>query len=418
MNEQAIRFSELAHFSAKQQLATQAADAHRFTLFGGARGPGKSYWLRWYLLRLLLRWGAQGHPGVRVMLGCETFPALRDRQLEKIQREFPAWLGAFHQGDYEFRLDSGFGGGVLCLRNLDDPTKYQSAEFAAIGIDELTMNSRRTFDVLWGSRRWPGIERTQFVGATNPNGPGAPWVRELWVERHFSEELASLASEFAFVPALPGDNPHLPAQYIEDLATLPTSLRQAWLYGDWYAGVEGLVYGDFGAENLTDDEPDPELPIELAFDDGYVDPRAFLLIQRTGTRILVFDELYHRGHLAETCAQELVTRCEQQGWPRPQIAVGSPEAKELQARLRLADIPVRTMPSKIVDGIAVVRRLILDGNGYRVLQVHRRCRNLISELTEGYQYPEGKHSDAEQPVDKNNHAADALRYWAVMRART
>ena len=71
-----MKFSELANFHPKQVEATKVADAHRYTLFGGSRGPGKSYWLRFYLLRLLLIWGAQGHKGVRVMLGCEDYPSL------------------------------------------------------------------------------------------------------------------------------------------------------------------------------------------------------------------------------------------------------------------------------------------------------------------------------------------------------
>lgn len=412
-----IRLSELVHWKPKQVLANQVADEHRFTLFGGTRGPGKSYWLRWRQVRNLLRWGQQGYRGVRVMLGCETFPALRDRQIEKIEREFPVWLGEWNGSNHEFRLRPEFGAGVICCRNLDDATKYQSAEFAAIAIDELTKNVESTFHVLRGSLRWPGIERTEFIAGSNSNGLGTAWVRRLWIERQFPDFLTALAPEFAFVPALPGDNDSLPASYWEELKALPTTLRKSWLEGDWYAGVEGLVFEEFAAENLTDDEPDPEQPLELAFDDGYIDPRAMYLIQRTGTRILVCDELYQRQRLAESSVNDLVNLCKTRGWPLPEIAVGSPEAKELQARLRMADIPVRCMAHQVVDGLAVMRRLIRDGNGYRALQVNRRCRNLIGELTESYVYPEGKHTESEKPADGNDHGCDAVRYWAFMRAR-
>ena len=34
--------------------ADRAADSHRYLLFGGARGPGKSYWLGWHGLRRLV----------------------------------------------------------------------------------------------------------------------------------------------------------------------------------------------------------------------------------------------------------------------------------------------------------------------------------------------------------------------------
>jgi hypothetical protein len=413
-----VRLSELLHFWPKQLEATRVADEHRYMLFGGARGPGKSRWLRGYALRFLLRCAAQRLTGVRVMLGCETFPALRDRQIEKIEREWPAWLGRLNQADYEYTLAPAYGSGAICLRNLDNPLKYQSAEFALIGVDELTKDPESTFNILRGSLRWPGIERPQFVAGTNPNGPGAAWVRAYWIEHRLPPELEPMAGEFAFVPGLPGDNPSLPPEYTAELATLPESLRKAWLEGDWYAGAEGIVYPEFDERNLTDEDVDPTRPIEIAFDDGFIDPRAILVVQRSPTGILVADELYQRRRLAEQSVADLVELCKARGWQLPEIAIGSPEAHELQSRLRLADIPARYEVHKVVDGINNLRRLICDGQGYRALKVNHRCTNLIWEFTEGYRYPEGvKGGTAEKPEDGNDHALDGLRYWGYVRAR-
>jgi phage terminase large subunit len=352
------------------------------------------------------------------MIACEDYPSLYERQIVKVRTEFPAWLGEWKAGPREFQLHPAYGGGTIAFRNLDDPDKYQSAEFALIAIDELTKNSEKTYtNLVMGSNRWPGIERAQFVGATNPTGVGAPWVRRYWVEDALPKNMVKDAPEYAFVPGLARDNPYLPESYWDRLGSLPDAVRKAWRDGDWYAGVEGLVFPEFTAENITTEEPDPEKTIELAADDGYVDPRAILFIQRTGTQILVFDELYQRSTLAERSVQDVKDRCEENGWPLPDIAIGSPEAKELQARFRLGDIPFRFQSHKIVDGLAVLRRLIQDGNGYRALKVHSRCRNLLWELTEGYQYPEGTKGLHEKPVDGNDHACDALRYWCYVRAR-
>ncbi len=401
----------------KQRLATQLADHRRFVLFGGARGPGKSHWLRWYCLRALLLYGRAGFRGVRAMLASEDYPSLRDRQIEKIPREFPPRLGQWRPSVSEFQLSDAAGAGVLCLRNLDDPSKYQSAEFAIIAIDELTKNVESTFNTLRGSLRWPGVERTQFIAASNPNGIGATWVRALWVERQFPTYLAKHAAEFAFVPGLPGDNPYLSQSYWDELQALPEPLRKAWAEGDWYAGVEGLVYSEFTQDNVTDQEPDSAQPIELAFDDGYIDARAILFIQRTGTQVLVFDELYQTKTLAEQSVTDTVERCKARGWQLPELAIGSPEAKELQERFRMAGIAARWFPHEVVNGIQVVRGLICDVQKHRSLLVHRRCTNLIRELTEGYVYPEGTHQLHEKPAKANDHAADALRYYCWARAR-
>lgn len=428
-----VKFSDLCGFFPKQWEATRAADTHRFTLYGGARGPGKSYWLRWYQVRYHLIMAARGFLRLRTGLFCEDYPSLTDRQINKIGSEFPAWLGDIRDSRKDglgFHFKPAFGGGIIALRNLDDPSKFKSSEFALIGVDELTQNrSSNVFNILRGSLRWPGLDDPKFTAASNPDGPGQPWVRELWVEHKFPEELQGMADQFAFIPGLANDNPHLPASYWDELGTLPDRLRRAWRDGDWFVNNEGLVYQDFGVGNLCEDDPSPDLPVELAFDDGYVDPRAILFIQRTGSRIYVFDEIYHSHHLAETCVDEVKERMATWwGWADeegrvpnrlPEIAVGSPEANEMQKRLRMADIPDRSRAQKIVPGIDNLRSLICDGNGARSLVVNAaRCPNLLREITELYRYPEGgTRGKDEVPVDGNDHACDALRYWAYVRAR-
>lgn len=453
-----LTFSELCGFSEKQWLATDAADSHKYTLFGGSRGPGKSYWLRWHHLRRLLRWAAQGHRNVSVMLACEDYGSLKDRHLSKIAVEFPAWMGQLIETKDKglgFHLRPQYGGGSILLRNLDDPTKYMSAEFAGIGIDELTKNPVSTFNVLRGSLRWPGIADPYFVGATNP---AANWVRDYWIEGNLPAEMARDADQFAFVPALPTDNPHLDPSYWAMLETLPGPLRQAWLHGDWYAAVEGLVYEAFNDANVVETEPDPDRPFELAVDDGYIDPRATLFIQRQANGdILVFDELYETKtleeesirHIFDRClthfgkaefgqrladnniewdtldAAERAATCARYHLPLPELAAVSHEAVALQQRLRRANIPARNWLSTKAGGggstrlaaITLTRSLICDGKGYRAIKIHKRCRKLLDELRAGYKYPEGKHGLETKPQDGNDHACNALESWIWLRAR-
>lgn len=421
---QRINFSELCGFSEKQWLATHTADVHAYTLFGGSRGPGKSYWLRWGLVRLLLRWAGAGHRNVSVMLGCEDYPSLKDRQISKIEKEFPAWLGTLRDTmdkGLGFHLHPHYGGGSILLRNLDDPSKYQSAEFAAIGIDELTKHPRSTFDILRGSLRWPGIADVRFLGATNP-APG--WVRDLWIDRDFPDELRGYENEFAFVPALPSDNPHLAPSYWEMLSTLTEALKQAWLDGNWYAAVEGLVYGSFTEANMTDEDVTADLSYDLAIDDGYIDPRATLFVQRQRNGdLLVFDELYETQVLEEQTIERVKEKAAMHTLALPRSALVSHEAVALRRRLREAKIPAYNwMEQKVAGGqstrlaaITLTRSMICDGNGYRAIKVHRRCKHLLDEIRAGYKYPEGKHGLEAHPADGNDHAANALEgyVWAA-----
>jgi hypothetical protein len=453
-----INFSELCGFSDKQWMASEVADAHKYPLFGGSRGPGKSYWLRWYAVRRLMNWAGQGHRNVNVMLACEDYPSLKDRHISKISSEFPSRLGVLKETQQKglgFHLRPRYGGGSILLRNLDDPTKYMSAEFAGILIDEITKNPVSTFDVLRGSLRWPGIKDTFLAGACNPS---ANWVRDYWIERDFPPQLEREANQFAFVPALPQDNPHLDPSYWQMLETLSGPLREAWLHGDWYAAVEGLVYENFNDDNVTDQEPLPDHSFDLAIDDGYIDPRATLFIQRQpGGDVLVFDELYETKTLEEESIRNIFDRCLSHfgndrfrqelakhklewdtmddreraltcvrfGLPKPELAAVSHEAVALQQRLRKANIMARNWLTVKAGGggstrlaaITLTRGLICDGKGHRAIKIHRRCRHLLDEIRAGYKYPEGKHGLETKPEDGNDHAANALESWVWLRTR-
>ncbi len=227
-----VKFSELANFTEKQSKARELLSRFKFVLYGGAMGGGKSYWLRWTLLRLLLEWGKQGKLNVRVGLFCEDYPALRDRHLSKIEFEFPEWIGKLNSTDKEFKLNPEYGGGVICFRNLDDVSKYQSAEFAAIAVDELTKNERETFDFLRTRLRWFGIDDCKFIAGTNPGDIGHAWVRQMFIDKEFDDQEKE-PGQFAFLQALAEDNPYLSKSYLTSLDSLPIELQRAYRRGDW-----------------------------------------------------------------------------------------------------------------------------------------------------------------------------------------
>ena len=156
-------------FTPRQAEAWAQLASHRFLLYGGARGGGKSRFLRWGGIGLLMDHAAAGRRGVVGALFCSTYPELRDRQVSKIEMEFPKWLGDLRdsqQFGLAFHVAEEYGGGVLQLRNLDDPSKYKSSEFAFILIDELTqIADPAVFHTLRGSLRWAGVRRPQFIAA-------------------------------------------------------------------------------------------------------------------------------------------------------------------------------------------------------------------------------------------------------------
>ncbi len=291
-----------------------------YILFGGAAGPGKSYALRWGAVELLLWWASHGHRNVRVGLFCEDYPTLKDRHISRIHSgmvnrtdlpyeeaaeqgllvpEFPAWLGNLKETKAEglcYFLKPQYGGGFIALRNLDDPEKYASSEFAAIFVDELTKNLRKTFDDLRFRKRWPGIAHSPFAAGANPGSIGHAWVKQLWIDRDFSGDNERLKPDsFLFIPARVDENIHQPRSYIDTLNSLPDAMRRAMKDGDWSI-FEGQVFAEWRTHlHVIDPFPIPkDWTRWRAVDYGYSAPFCCLWFARSPDkkRLVAYRELY------------------------------------------------------------------------------------------------------------------------------
>jgi hypothetical protein len=274
MSDEHISFTELSGFFPKQTEALEASKRFKFTLFGGSVGSGKSRWIRWTCIWWLMQYYSKyGLKGVRAGLFCEDYPSLNDRHLSKVKYEFPSWLGKFNEAKHEFTLAAEYGSGVIAFRNLDDPSKYLSVEFAVIAIDEINRNPKTTFDMLRSRHRWPGIKDVRFIAGCNPLGEA--WVKNMWVKRMFPPDEKE-QYEFVFVPALPTDNPHLPPEYYKSLESLPENQRKAYLEGNWDAFDEGM--DEKGYVRLVNDRELQSVFVSNGQHSGYkimgVDPAA------------------------------------------------------------------------------------------------------------------------------------------------
>lgn len=390
---------------------------HREAFFGGQPGGGKSD----ALLMGALQYADV--PGYSALLLRRTYAdlalpgALMDRSLEWLVGTDARWNSTTKTWTFPSGATVTFG----YLENEKDKFRYQGAEFQYVGFDELTQFSETQYTYLFSRlRRLAGVNiPLRMRSAGNP-----PMTAEgQWVKTRFVVERDPTRP---FIPSGLDDNPHVDkGAYLEALSHLDSNTYQ--MLFDWFAALEGLVYGTFNEGNICDEEPDPEKPIEIAIDDGYYpDPRATLFMQNKGTHILVFDEMYQYRTLEEETVGDILRRCEAEKWARPAIAVVSHEAPALRDRLRHANIPARNWleykstseSSTRVAAIKRTRSLICDQNERRVIKIHRRCKNLIWEISQGYMYPEGRKVRADdRPADGNDHACNALESWVWMRAR-
>lgn len=244
-----IDFTQLSQFQPKQIEAWNTLFDNRckYLLYGGAAHGGKSYFLRWAAIGLGMYYSQKyGITNVPIGLFSEDYPTLKDRQAIRIKNEIPDWIGElkeFRDEGFAFQAKPEYGSFIILLRNLDDPSKYASTEFAAELVEELTKNPVETFEDLRFRLRYPGIPDTKFVAATNPGQIGHAWVKKLWIDPDPNNPDAE-AERFFFVPATVHDNKFTQEGYIKQLEALPEHKRKAWLEGSWDI-FEGQVFTEW-----------------------------------------------------------------------------------------------------------------------------------------------------------------------------
>lgn len=427
-----IKFSELVHFTPRQHEARALVAQNKFVFYGGAMGGGKSYWLRWQLLELLLRVYAKYNlKNVIAALFCEDYPSLKDRHISKIKMEFPDWLGSFNASDHNFILHPEFGSGVLAFRNLDDPSKYQSAEFAFQGVDEITKNQEETFHFLRTRLRWPGVKNVKFLAASNPGGIGHEWVKRKFINGiHEANEREK--EQFVYIPAKASDNPHLDPSYLQSLEGLPADMRKAFLDGNWDI-FKGQYFKEWNRD-LHVIEPfeivhmlDNTLATYfIALDYGYDKPSAVYWICKNRDNIVyAYRELYENGLTFENLTKMIVAMTPEINKIDYVVADPSIWARRGETELSGAGIietiwneRVKLNPIRLIkgdnnrlSGWGILRDhlkpILYKGKTQGKLQVFSTCANLIRTLP-ALVYDDSRVEDCD--TDGEDHGPDAIRY--------
>ena len=244
----------------KQQQALRAQE--RYVAYGGARGGGKSWFVRWKAVLLCLRYA-----GIKVLITRKTYRELMNNHIVPL-REILHDMARYNSTDKMFAFPNGSSITFGYCANEGDLGQYQGAEFDVWFADEAGQFMEdwltKIDACVRGVNGFP--KRTYYT--LNPGGPSHGYFKRLFVDRRY--EADEHPEDYTFIQALCTDNKALMAsqpEYMRSMEKLPPKIREAWLYGRWDI-YEGQFFDDFRAEPDAAKCLEAEVSLEDAARDG------------------------------------------------------------------------------------------------------------------------------------------------------
>lgn len=410
-------------------------ERHRYVGYGGARGGGKSWFVRWKAVLLALN-----YPGIKILITRKTHRELLNNHIVPLT-QLLAGICQFHNTDKCFRFPGGSSIWFGYCASDGDLGQYQGAEYDIWFADEAGQFPEHWLQQIdacvRGANAFP--KRTYFT--LNPGGPSHGYFRRLFIDRRY--ESTEHPEDYAFIQALCTDNTALmqaQPEYLRSLEKLPPKLKAAWLHGSWDV-YEGQFFEEFRdiPEHYRDRrhthviEPF-EIPkdwkIYRSFDWGYNRPFS------CGWWAVDFDGVVYRILELYGC-----TGNPNEGlkWPPGQVfreiariekehrwlmgkkitGIADPAIWDAETGESIADTAGRHglffTPGdhkRLPGWLQVHHRLAFDENGYPRLYVFKNCRAFIRTLPL-LQYDRTRPEDLD--TEGEDHVADEVRYFCMSR---
>ena len=203
-------------------------------LYGGSAGAGKSWLGCLWVTTICLKYN-----GIRCLIGRTVLTQLKMTTLNTLFETLQS-MGLKSGEHYTYNGQSNIitfqNKSEIVLKDLQyqpsDPNfdSLGGLELTAVFVDEAAQISQLAYNILKSRIRFKLNEYNLIPKMLMTCNPGQVWLKKVFYLPYIQD---SLPQNMRFVPALPLDNPHLPASYIEMLKSLPPNQRRRLLEGDW-----------------------------------------------------------------------------------------------------------------------------------------------------------------------------------------
>lgn len=423
-------FADLGYVPTPKQEEFHAATEFD-VLYGGAAGGGKTRALLMDAIRDCAR-----YPGLRVGAFRRTYGELKESLIAELaQMGYAQKIGARWNGtEYELRFPNGALIMFRYAETVQDATRRQGGQYQKLLFDERTLTPPDVCAFL-ETRLRSGRRDIPVLGirsGTNPGGAGHGAVKTRFIKpTNYGENVITdvRGRTVRFIPSKLSDNPHVNAEYAQDLQALDGKLRSAFLDGDWDV-FAGMMFPEVKRQRHVV-EP-MALPASWrrfnGIDWGFSAPWAVLwgAVDEDG-RVWIYREIYQRGVGEQEQAQRILA-AEADGehvavrYADDAMWATRGDAKAIASVY--ADHGVHLAPAgkgagSRVTGWQRVRSYLAEkpacahhrANGWtRCPGIHffSTCTEIYRELTDLPHATKGDPEDADTTAD--DHASDALRY--------
>ncbi len=411
----------------------------KYVIFGGARGGGKSWAIRWKAILMCLR-----YPGIKTLIMRRSYPELTANHivpLKEILRGAARYVG----GEHEFQFPGGSTLKFMYCAKDEDLKAIQGHEYDVIFIDEATHMTEFQLKAIAACVRGANPFPKRLYMTCNPGGPGHQYIKRL-KERKFRD--GENPEDYVFIQSLATDNQALMREqpdYLEQLRALPPKIRDAWLHGNWDV-YEGQFFEEFrdDPEHYLDKkwthviepfEPPRGWKIYRSFDWGYARPFS------CGWWAVDFDGVFYRILELYGCRKDRdgsdvpnegvkwiddkifseIARIERehpwlagrkiQGVADPSIWAGEENGiSRYDAAVKHRVYFEKGNNDRIPGWMQCHYRLAFDDNGYPMMYVFKNCRAFIRTIPL-LCYDEHIAEDLDSRME--DHVADEWRYFCM-----
>lgn len=397
----------------------------RYILYGGARGGGKSWAVRFKAIIMALYYA-----GIRILILRRTYPELEANHITPLRKTL---LGVADYNDSK-KLFTFPNGSTIKFWYCDtdqDALRLQGQEFDEIFIDEAEQITESQYDAIRSCLRGTAdIPRHIFLTA-NPGGPGHSFLKRLFVDREYRE--GENPDDYRFIPAGVRDNEILmrtDPDYLRTLETLPPTLRRAWLDGDWNLLDDTAYFSEFAsAVHIVQPYDIPTWWKRFRAIDYGLDALACVWVALSDQGEAVVYRAIKQPNLIVSAAADAIKAAEADGeqiaetYFPPDLRSRQRDTGKTQIEL-FADAGISgaiAANDRVAGWLALHEWLkpitAPDGEGLTArLRIFSTCTGLIKDLT-SLQHDTKNPTDAATEPHEITHLPDALRYFAIMHQR-